>query len=490
MESFSHKTPSDPLQPHEEYDNVLGATKDILGHIIFLFVDILCRFPSVLGTQFPTLYDALLQQNGAPVSVFVDNGGFPTVGQYFGLLAISNISNHLKKEYEACKLSKNANKVAINQSYDLIRRHLCLTAGEKLSRLVDLCNGIKRCNIGLSSVFSLKPSSELKTLKAGDAGTLELESAGFAVDIAELVLFHDKLGVASSSNSAAILDKIVISRLLPFLMNIYTTILQQQIDINKSFTACGTDVQLKHSSIFRLCGRITELLCRSLLTHRQSIEFIVGMPGFLHTWDLLIQSYTETQQVLNINSVWTPFFGLPLIVSRTLVSADVDLIWQNAVTNHAQYITSSLKILTLMEISSTAAHDGEQKAERNSEAVTMEADSSLIPTGSITEPRPVALDRSRLSCQVRLLENIAAMQQMLVQSDIRGNLSVPALSWARPILSSISKSLSSFRNECNTQSTKDNKGDAFPYLQLLDSVTKTSKELMSLSEGAKSSKVD
>lgn len=220
------------LPPSEEdlqAEQLLAMIKEIWTHLIYLYIDTLCRIPDLLASQFMPLSDTLFQfpkkTATGPATMedlFLFNNkqkagpSLPLPNQYLGLMMISNISNYLTKEME---LGRHPTLLRVVK--EDIRKYYGGNSNEMLlTQVVEICEHIRDYNQQqVVGVIEKDTASKVKP-------PIDLESTNFLLDIAELLMYSDRYSHVTSTVANAIMTKFISSRLLASLMNVYVHILQ------------------------------------------------------------------------------------------------------------------------------------------------------------------------------------------------------------------------------------------------------------------------
>ena len=249
-----HEANEDDLQAEQ----LIAMVKEMWTHVVYLYIDTICHIPELLSTQFMPLAEVLLQvpEKQKPSSgnikvgsqptmedLFFNNSAkpsaasslqLPTPSQYLGLMMISNISNHLTKELEL-----GHHLTLLRTVKEDIRKYFA-NNDTILTHIVSICEQIQSYN---NQHILADSSNQAKKI------VIDLESANFFLDVAELIIYPDRLAHSTSIVAGKIMNKLISSRLLSNLMINYVGILEQyqaslQADNNQETSSQNGTAQL------------------------------------------------------------------------------------------------------------------------------------------------------------------------------------------------------------------------------------------------------
>lgn len=208
----------------EDSNEVVSAGKELLSHMIHLYFDVLSSIPALLHDYFAPIVNLLF--NAAATDQFSG----PSLGERIGLTALGNFASSL-----AQALENEKTRASTNLAVEVVRKYF--VSNQNLSKVVSVGERL------LSR----------KLLSAGaSSSALDMETAITFVEILDLLVYKDVNSTLSSISARPLFDRLISSRLLACVLNVFNQILTIQTQLLLS----STDQRLNS------CSALWQLSCR------------------------------------------------------------------------------------------------------------------------------------------------------------------------------------------------------------------------------------
>lgn len=208
----------------EVQNEVASAGRELLSHIIHLYFDVLCSIPSLIQDNFSPIMILLFN------SAASDSFSGPSLGERIGLAALGNFASSLSQALENEK-TRTSTKLAV----EVIRKYF--VSDQNLSKVVSV--GERLLSKKLSSAGA--PSS-----------ALDMETAITFIEFLDVLVYKDVNSTLSSILARPLFDRLISSRLLACVLNVFNQILIIQTQLLLS----STDQRLNS------CSTLWQLSCR------------------------------------------------------------------------------------------------------------------------------------------------------------------------------------------------------------------------------------
>jgi hypothetical protein len=350
--STSSKSPALSIEESQILMKNFSVVKELLSHLIYVVVDLLCQYPLYFTIYFPLLADIMLEKESfqtaadLPIGLFYGNYLFifsvckninqflATEEEFLSLQSFSShgkassTSSHSKSPKETSKNEDDDDKTTVTHKKDsekadprpVMNGNLLKGMKETIRKFFIAENHLTSLMLFLETVL------EENQKRAGKEEDLEklFEVYSSFLDLGELLVGGPRV---VSSITKQIYQQFLSSRLLIQLLMIYQKIVSHYL----SYSSSSSSASQQHSNTFwNYSVRLTRLFTTAILRDETVLTFIAEFPELNKSWMELSQrmkmdkdSNTESLQLV-VNSsetvishhsssmIWNISFGISL----------------------------------------------------------------------------------------------------------------------------------------------------------------------------------